>query len=550
VGSNLGIGCQLSLIDLDTGARRLLKKDSERHVVACKIFFHCKVPWVAVAFDREICISSLDDYGCGNEILIECSQVIEGFCVLFDVKACAIVTVEQTVHESGMLRVIALPDASAFASFPVKPPLPMYECVQRPTCVAASPTGAFIVTGGQDSTVRRFLPSGQELLSGDGLNAGVLSVEVNLTEDLIIANDDKLVCLFDATSDGDVMPVVWQRPIINCNSVFFGPNLAECVVAHKGGLCKLDFSSGMIKYQSESCSADVESVSLSTSREHAVVVRKDGVLRVFDLTTADFFTTFNGGDKRAACISSDGNLIAFGTRTHVHLYSRGNVADPSSIKWSLSSKVLGEGLWAEASTFSDDDVFLAIGCQQRVTKGGYVKMFRTRDVLEESTSSQPPIEFSYPCASVVVSLTFTSLFGGSICVCRQDGYVSFTKLQTGKKLFSSCVRVKKIEGYALSPSFELIAAFGDSDALVLYRVSGYKLVEVCDLSGPLSKRKVQSACFSPDGRFLATVASKKSGLRLYDVDQCVARAWHARIPHSPALRWRVTSRIHRTQSSG
>ncbi|KAF5365096.1 hypothetical protein D9758_011004 [Tetrapyrgos nigripes] len=359
--------------------------------------------------------------------------------------------------------------------------------------VAFSPKGDQIVSGGEDSSVCVWdAASGQQLKKLTGHSGSVQSVAFSPKGDQIVSGGrDSSVRVWDAASEEQLKELTGHSGLVW--SVAFSPKGDQIVSGgDDSSVCVWDAASGEQLKELTGHSGPVSSVAFSPKGDQIVSGGKDLSVHVWDAASGEQLKELRGhsGSVLSVAFAPKGDqIVSGGADSSVHVW---DVASGEQLK-----ELTRHSSWVWSVTFSPKgDQIVSGGSDLSV----YVWDAASGEQLKELTGhsgSVSSVAFS-PKGDQIVS------GGEDFSVCVWDA-------ASGEQLKELTGHSGLVWSVAFSPKGDQIVSGGeDSSVLVWDAVSGEQLKELRGHSGSVS-----SVAFSPKGDQIVSGGSDSS-VRVWD----------------------------------
>ncbi|MFC1764087.1 protein kinase [Planctomycetota bacterium] len=272
------------------------------------------------------------------------------------------------------------------------------------TCIAYSPDGKRIVSGGVDNTLKLWdADTGKEQMTLRGHEEGITSVAFNSDGNRIISADSSgIIKVWDARTGSEV----------------------RTLQAHNKGIRGVSFGPG---------------------DEHFVSGADDGTIKVWDINTGNEVMVLSGQRPFVIACSPDGKWIASGTRDATIVLWDSQAGDEKAI-------LRGHELYVSSVAFSPDSKWIVSGGSEGTIKvwdiatGSEVKSLRAHDGYIRAISFSPD--------------------GGRIVSGGDDNVIKVWGAETGALLMTLLGHEGYVVATAFSPNGKWIASAGGNTVKV------------------------------------------------------------------------------------
>ena len=259
-------------------------------------------------------------------------------------------------------------------------PYQLFECLYRHStaqstayCVTISPDGQFLISGGNDKTIKvRSLHSGKILRTLTGHSGSVYAIDISPDGQTLVSGSwDQTIKVWNLHAGNQAGIAPTSRNLGGgllytltghsgeVNAVAISPNGETLVSGSEDSTIKLwDLRTGELKTTLTAHSNAVKSVAISSDNRTLVSSSADSTINLWHLHTSELLHTLTGHSNwvRSTAISSDGQILASGSQDktiklwHLHtgkLYYHltGHWGEVNSVAISPDGQTLISGSW-------------------------------------------------------------------------------------------------------------------------------------------------------------------------------------------------------------
>ena len=360
------------------------------------------------------------------------------------------------------------------------------------SCVAFSPDGRFVFSGGGDTTfTAREVTTGAQAMTFKGHTDGVCSMAVSPDGTRIVSGGaDNMIRVWNTTTGDELMMLEGHRHMII--SLAFSPDGKRIVSGSMDNTMRLwDASTGAELMIARGHGRPVDSVAFSPDGSRVASGSRDTMIKIWDVATGDELMTLRGHGYGVGSVafSPDGKRIISGGW------------DNTVKVWDVtfqreSTRLLEHGAAVYSVAFSPDGKRLA-SCERKTVR---IWDMTSRSELMTLRGHR----------GAVISVCF-SPDGKRIASAGADKTIRIWDAAIGTEELILHGSNRWLSSIAFSPDGRHIATAGDDNTIKVWDVQSAK--ETMTLRG--HGRAVISAAFSPDGKRIVS-GSMDTTIKIWD----------------------------------
>jgi WD40 repeat protein/serine/threonine protein kinase len=364
----------------------------------------------------------------------------------------------------------------------------------KPWCLAISPDGRWLATGGADQTIRVWdLAKRQqtEILKGHG--SGVISLAFSAdSQTLVTSSKDKTAILWNVHPNRTptMVPNVISRPVFSPDSRFVAAGVDEDAV--------VIWNTAMLNVEARFAGAE-DAVAFSSDSQSLITRMTNDLLQTFDLKTRAAHESGPSGPVPVLpafpVMSPDRQIVAAGSANGTLTFS----SVKKAVVRATISNAFANSIFQVA--FSPNGKLLAAA--GREVEAGRPPAAKVWDVANHKM-----VKLLAGHTDTVLGVAFAP-DGKTIATCSADNSIKFWDTTTWREILPSLWHKDNVISIAFSSDGRRLASASTDGTIKIWNVSTRR--EVASLS--FDVRPGTYIIFSPDGQMLASLVS--GSLRLW-----------------------------------